>query len=49
MHFPSKLVKDDMIDSLAYVDQLVKNYVFGDFAEQPQENYWKPLDRRAGF
>jgi predicted phage terminase large subunit-like protein len=49
LHFPSKLVKDDMIDSLAYIDQLVKDYVFGDFAEQPAESYWKPLDARAGF
>jgi hypothetical protein len=49
LHFPSKLVKDDMIDSLAYIDQLVKDYVFGDFAEEVEGTYWKPLDHRVGF
>jgi len=49
LHFPSKLVKDDMIDSLAYVDQLVRDYVFGDYAEEVEGTYWKPLDHRVGF
>ena len=49
LHFPSKMVHDDIPDALAYVAQLAEGRVFGDFAELESEPYWKPLDRQIGF
>ena len=48
--FPSKYVHDDLIDALAYVDQLVPetltNFDINQFESQTQ---FKPVDPRAGY
>ena len=44
--FPSKLVHDDLIDSLAYIDQLAQVSYFS--ASDMQDEY-EPLDAIAGF
>ena len=41
MQFPSKLTHDDMVDSLAYVDQLSNNVYAGNLVEIDE---WEPLD-----
>ena len=44
--FPSKLVHDDLIDSLAYIDQLAQvNY----FSASDMQDDYEPLDAIAGF
>jgi predicted phage terminase large subunit-like protein len=49
LHFPSKLVHDDMMDALAFIVQLAKAHVFAGWAEQSDDTYWEPLDRVAAF
>ena len=49
VHFPSKLVHDDMLDALAYVAQLVEGRVFENFGAEVSEPYWEPMDRAIGF
>lgn len=48
-HFPSVMVHDDMLDSLAYIEQLAKNVMYSGFAEDIAEPYWQPLDKVVGF
>ena len=44
--FPSKLVHDDLVDSLAYIDQLAQvNY----FSASDMQDDYEPLDALAGF
>ncbi len=44
--FPDKLTNDDMIDALAYIDQLaVVSYM--DYEEYNEE--WEPLDLISGY
>jgi hypothetical protein len=44
--FPSHLSKDDLIDSLAYVDQMGKTIYVDDFSGQDE---WQALDETAGY
>ena len=44
--FPSPLTHDDLIDSLAYIDQLVEMAYVGNFIE---EDEWEPLDLISGY
>ena len=45
IQFPSRLVHDDMIDALSYVDQLAKT----SYAGKLEIDNWEPLDEVAGF
>lgn len=45
IQFPSRLVHDDMIDALSYIDQLAKT----SYAESIEVDTWQPLDEVAGF
>ena len=45
LQFPSRLVHDDMIDALSYVDQLAKTSYAGDIVTDT----WEPMDIVAGF
>ena len=45
LDFPSQLTHDDMLDALAYIDQIaVTSYV-----DQPWVDSWSPLDKQAGY
>ena len=45
LDFPSQLTHDDMLDALAYIDQIaVTSYV-----DQPWVDTWSPLDQQAGY
>ena len=44
--FPDKLTNDDMIDALAYIDQMAK-ISYQDFEEY--NNEWEPLDLISGY
>ena len=44
--FPSPLTHDDLIDALAYIDQLVDQYYPGNYIE---EDDWQPLDPLTGY
>ena len=46
--FPNPLAKDDLLDALAYVDQLADD-TFEDVATMEDEGSWQPLDPDAGF
>ena len=46
-NFPNKMVHDDMVDSLAYVDQLV-NTLYTDWSDD-EDQEWHPLDEDTGF
>lgn len=46
--FPNPLAKDDLLDSLAYVDQLADD-AFEDVAEIEADSNWEPLDQAAGY
>lgn len=46
--FPSPLSHDDMIDSLAYIDQLA-DVVFYDIEDQDNVNDWSAIDLISGF
>jgi predicted phage terminase large subunit-like protein len=44
--FPDKLTHDDMVDALAYIDQLAQeSYFYDDYEDDP----WKPADAVAGY
>jgi predicted phage terminase large subunit-like protein len=43
--FPNKMVHDDLVDALAYIDQLVSVIYEGHF----EEDDWDPLDDITGF
>ena len=43
---PSPLTHDDLIDSLAYIDQLVEMAYVGNYI---QEDEWEPLDMISGY
>ena len=45
LQFPSRLVHDDMIDALSYVDQLAKT----SYAASFEVDTWSPIDEVAGF
>ena len=45
VQFPSRLVHDDMIDALSYIDQLAKTSYAGDIVTDT----WEPMDIVAGF
>jgi hypothetical protein len=43
--FPSQLAHDDLLDAVAYIDQIAEPYYAGnDFAD-----HWEPLDEVAGY
>jgi hypothetical protein len=45
LDFPSQLTHDDMLDALAYIDQIaVTSYI-----DQPWVDTWSPLDKQAGY
>lgn len=46
--FPNPLAKDDLLDALAYIDQLSDD-AFEDVATVEDEGAWKPLDAEAGY
>lgn len=46
LDFPSPLAHDDLIDSLAYIDQL-SSIVY--FQAGTEDNYWAPLDEVTGI
>lgn len=46
--FPNPLAKDDLLDALAYIDQLSDD-AFEDVAMVEDEGAWKPLDVDAGY
>lgn len=46
--FPDKYVHDDLIDALAYVDQLVQDSITVDISEIDEVGY-TPYDERAGY
>jgi len=46
--FPNPLARDDMLDALAYVDQLAGDAVF-DEAVLSDYGDWAPLDKEAGY
>ena len=46
--FPNPLVHDDLIDSLAYIDQLAKETYFDD-SDYGDDDDWTPLDPTAGY
>jgi predicted phage terminase large subunit-like protein len=48
-HFPSCMVHDDMLDALAYIEQLARDQLYEGFAQMNDEPYWTPLDAVAGF
>lgn len=43
--FPNKLVHDDLVDALAYIEQLAKVSYVADY----EEDDWEPLDTVAGW
>jgi len=49
LHFPSPLVHDDGIESLAYIEQLAQAYMFDGYVEQSDESYWTPTDDQMGY
>ena len=45
VNFPSPLVHDDLIDALAYIDQMAHNSYFA----QDHLDTWEPIDSAVGF
>ena len=45
LDFPSPLAHDDLLDSLAYIDQVSVS----DFAQSIELEEWKPLDNLSGY
>ena len=45
LDFPSHLAHDDLLDSLAYIDQVS----VADFAQSIDLEEWEPLDDVAGY
>ena len=48
-HFPSKLVHDDSIEALAYIEQLARGRVFEKFSFEHEAPEWEPMDATVGF
>lgn len=46
--FPNPLAKDDLLDALAYIDQLSDD-TFEDTASLEDDTTWQPLDAEAGY
>lgn len=46
LDFPSKRTHDDMLDALAYIDQIATTDYRG---ENWQEDTWEPIDAAAGY
>lgn len=46
--FPNPLAKDDLLDALAYVDQMANDEI-ENFATLESDSSWKPLDAEAGY
>ncbi len=46
--FPNPLARDDLIDALAYVDQMSDDS-FEDIATLDEESSWEPIDAEAGY
>lgn len=46
--FPNPLAKDDLLDSLAYIDQLSDD-AYEDVVTMEDEGSWTPLDAEAGY
>ena len=44
--FPNPMAHDDLIDALAYTDQ-VANVAYHD--DEDEDEYWEPLDAVAGY
>lgn len=43
--FPNPMAHDDLLDALSYIDQIaVTSYI-----EEPEADYWEPLDAVAGY
>ena len=50
LHFPSKYVHDDLIDAMAYLDQIASpNYLSIGDMERLTTSSWEPLDDIAGY
>jgi phage terminase large subunit-like protein len=48
--FPSKYVHDDLVDALAYIDQLVPETLTNfDITAIEKQTEWQPMDERAGY
>ena len=48
--FPSKYVHDDLVDALAYIDQLVPESMMGfDITQVEQDTAFKPTDAFTGY
>ena len=47
--FPSKYVHDDLVDALAYIDQLAGETIKMDMSEIDKQTEFRPLDPRAGY
>jgi hypothetical protein len=45
LDFPSSLSHDDLLDSLAYIDQVS----VADFAASIELEEWEPLDETTGY
>ena len=45
LDFPSPLSHDDLLDSLAYIDQVS----VADFAQSIELEEWEPLDNVSGY
>lgn len=50
VHFPSRHVHDDLIDAMAYLDQIsTTNYLDSSHMESLSSGNWKPLDSESGY
>jgi predicted phage terminase large subunit-like protein len=49
LHFPSRMVPDDGIESLAYINQLAGPYSFTGYDPNNDTPYWQPADAAVGF
>jgi phage terminase large subunit-like protein len=47
--FPSKYVHDDLVDALAYIDQLAEETIKFDISQLEDTTKYEPLDPRAGY
>lgn len=48
--FPSRYVHDDLVDALAYIDQMAPETMgYFDIEALEKENQWQPLDAIAGY
>jgi hypothetical protein len=47
--FPSKYVHDDLVDALAYIDQIAEETIKFDISQLEDTTRYEPLDPRAGY